>query len=404
MILYILNGYINDNAGFSKRCQREIDMLSEVEEITVISRKDKKNKPTYENKKAVFIYFDVDTSLVENPKKYFSGFYEMYRNAKLFFPFIISLFTVVKKLLHDKKKIKIYVVSSPMTIALYTLCIIKLFKLQDTILEFHDMEPEMAKHMKHLSLNSSILKIEYFLEKVLCKFYKKIVVTNHVQAAILTQRTGIGVDKLFVLPNSLTNKEYQLLLEQKKTRNKIKETFIVGYIATLRFDYAFLGVCDLIVSMKDVLHKHPEIILTILGDGEGIKIIKNVIQKYQLEKNVQLLGKVDNVASLLATFDVGVIPWNKDDFATTILPTKLFEYLAAAVPVIVPNFGAFPGFIADHKNGLTYSSSEDLVNKIILLKNNEAERIKLAKNGNDSFLSQYKLNYYSKPYTHFITS
>jgi len=56
--------------------------------------------------------------------------------------------------------------------------------------------------------------------------------------------------------------------------------------------------------------------------------------------DIHIIGPVpyDEVAQIIKSFDVAIIPFKKDDVSNTIFPIKLFEYLSAGKPVVVTNF------------------------------------------------------------------
>src|SRR5258708_24496204 len=195
MIIFIINGYFFDNAGFSKRCQKEMTMLPQHEKVIIISRDNKKTHFLNTNKNLKIVSFTVNAELVENPKNYKKGFYEIYRNMKLFLPLMKTLFHVLRT--YHKEKLTVYVVSSPMTVPLFCLGIIKFFGISNTILEFHDLEPEMAMSIKKLKKTSFIVKVEYLLEKFLCKYYSKIIVTTNTQKKIIQERTHSDEEKFY---------------------------------------------------------------------------------------------------------------------------------------------------------------------------------------------------------------
>jgi glycosyltransferase involved in cell wall biosynthesis len=402
MIIFILNGYFLDNAGFSKRCQKEVKMLSQHQEIIIISRDNKEAHGKYNNKNVTIINFTVNEALVENPKNYKTGFYEIYRNMKLFLPLMTTLFRIIKT--YRKEKLTVYVVSSPMTVPLFCFVIIKLFGVSNTVLEFHDLEPEMAITIKKLKKTNLILKIEYLLEKFLCKHYAKIIVTTQTQKEVIQQRTHIEETKIFSLPNTINNTNVM----DKETKNNFhiaslkKDDFVIGYISSMTFEYTVTAVCSLLKEMLETFRKYPTIKFLIIGDGDMLYKIRETITKYKLEKQVILTGKIQDAAAALQRIDVGIIPLVEDAHTRTVIPTRLFEYFAAKKPIIVPDFASFKEIIIDQTNGLLYTSITDLKEKIMQLKLNIKEKNSLAENGYVMFLKQYQLQNYYQAYINFL--
>ncbi|HSW89035.1 MAG TPA: glycosyltransferase [Candidatus Saccharimonadales bacterium] len=403
MMLYIFNNYFFDDSGFSKRCKREIDILSQTEDISLLCRKGKNNNAYYENKyrRISLSFFDPKMPLLETPNKYKTGLYEIYRTVKLYKSLASILYKKITK--NKNASITIYVVNSPMTLSVFCLCFAKIFRIKNTILEFHDLEPEMAMHMKKLDRKNLVVSIEYFLERFLCNVYNKIIVTNRIQKDILSKRTDTSKEKFFILPNTMQYAEYlDKVSETIHVKNINKNDFVVGYISTLSFDYTVKGICTLLEKISPFFSPYPNIKFIIIGDGEGIEKIKKIITDYSIGTNVLLTGKIKKVESVLKRVNVCIIPWENDMFTQTILPTKLFEYLAAKKPVIVPNFGEFTEIIKNNKNGLLYNTYTDLITKIIELKNNEQKAKKIAEAGYKTYLNHFDLIHYEKRYREFL--
>ncbi len=142
MILYIFNQSFPDSSGFAKRCQMEIDALSKNHEITILCRgSTKKDTRLYESpyKQIQIMRFDNRVSLIERPRLYIPGAYEIYRNVYLLLSLGKGIFTFLKY--KTPSNIQLYVVSSPLTVPLISYIIAKLTNIKCSFLEFHDLEP-----------------------------------------------------------------------------------------------------------------------------------------------------------------------------------------------------------------------------------------------------------------------
>ena len=61
-----------------------------------------------------------------------------------------------------------------------------------------------------------------------------------------------------------------------------------------------------------------------------------------LEENVRLRGfiPIDAVPGMIATADVGVVPYRRNPFTDLLYPTKAFEYIVMGVPTVMSRSGA----------------------------------------------------------------
>lgn len=402
MILYIFNQFLFDNSGFSKRCQKEIKILSKYEKVIVICRKSNHYGANIEINNVEILNFNHKIPLFTKHKRYISFLDEFYRTFLLYINLLLFFIKLGKKI-NFKDVSMLYVINSPLTFSLICFIFSKAKYIKQTVLEFHDLEPEMAKHVKKINGLNFVLFIEYFMEKYLCHKFKKIVVTNSIQKNKLIERTKIEKDKIFVLPNTIQINKNLKVKNKKDLINGIDEKdFVVGYLSTLDYDYTVDGLIALLEKIKPTISKYNKIKLVIIGNGIGLKSIKAIIKKFDLNNNVILLGKLKDTENLLAYFDIGIIPWLKSAFSETILPTKLFEYLESNTTTIVPDFGDFPNVINNNVNGMTFDSIDNLISKIIDLYLNPHKKLKFAVSGFKLFSQKYSLDYFTNNYIKFL--
>lgn len=75
----------------------------------------------------------------------------------------------------------------------------------------------------------------------------------------------------------------------------------------------------------------------------------------------------------MTQYDFGLIPWNlekgNERFLASTIANKLFEYLAAGLPVATADIQSYRDYFSEQNVGLTFKSITDLKNKITDLKN-----------------------------------
>lgn len=405
MIYFIFNNKFPDNSGFGLRCQREVDLLSKHEDVTIICQTNKKNETKGEYKtpyKRVQInYFYTGYKLIERPNMYIGLVYELVRNLQLFYSLGKTYYKVTKNA--KRKKDKIYVTSSPLTVPF--LCYLFNYKgLSNYVLEMHDLEPELAKHIKRLHDTSPVMRIEYFLEKFLSKRFSKIVVTSETQKQRILSRTSVNDKKVFVFPN-LGNIDIHKTLEQKallKKYNIPTDAFVVSYTGNLSYDYTIEGVQRLLQVFPELAKKIPQIRFLIAGDGEGLSLLKRTAKNAQTEKHIIFAGRVSDVSEILSITDVAVIPWIQDEMTETILPTKLLEYMAMKKTVIAPAFGEFKEIIISGKNGYLYNDVADLVSKLVTLYKNKSTRLKVGTMAYNTYTTKFNPETFEAKYQDFL--
>ena len=158
------------------------------------------------------------------------------------------------------------------------------------------------------------------------------------------------------------------------------------------------GVEILIAAIKKVRLKIPNIKVKLIGgySKKYQKYLINIIDKLQLSKNIEFLGRRDSeeIAEILSKSTAFVLPTLIDNS-----PNSLAEAMAVGMPCVASNVGGIPSIIDDGKNGVLFTSenSDILAYKIINTLSNkelmnkiskEAKKTAYEKNYNDNVVKQ----------------
>ena len=125
--------------------------------------------------------------------------------------------------------------------------------------------------------------------------------------------------------------------------------FTVGFVGTLK---PWHGVSVLIEAFARLNANGANTRLLVVGDGpEKEKLSKDIAHR-GLKKNVRFTGEVDpaQIPAMLASMDVAVAPYPKlENFYFS--PLKVFEYMAAGLPVVASRIGQLERMIQHGENG-----------------------------------------------------
>jgi glycosyltransferase involved in cell wall biosynthesis len=126
--------------------------------------------------------------------------------------------------------------------------------------------------------------------------------------------------------------------------------FTVGFVGTLK---AWHGLPVLVEAFGQLHARFPDTRLLIVGDGpERERLIADVTSR-GLSAAVLFIGAVawDDVPGWLASMDVAVAPYPRlERFYFS--PLKVYEYMAAGVPVVASSSGQLEQLIESGVNGL----------------------------------------------------
>lgn len=157
------------------------------------------------------------------------------------------------------------------------------------------------------------------------------------------------------------------------------------------------GVPDLIRVFKKLKENYDNVELHIVGDGSQLKICKELVQKFKVEKNVTFYGAVshDQVKKILSTADIFVLNSRVgDDGDMEGTPVSLLEAMCSKVPVISTRHAGIPDVIEEGVNGLLVDErdNEGLEGALRTLIENPAIRQKCAENARKTILKEYSVH------------
>lgn len=117
----------------------------------------------------------------------------------------------------------------------------------------------------------------------------------------------------------------------------------------------------LIRAISELVDIYPNINVSIAGEGNDRGEIEALIRRYDLEKNIFLLGRRTDITHLLNESDLFVLPSSWEG-----MPNVILEAMAASKPVVATRVGGTPEIIQDNITGLLISpnNKNELVNSI----------------------------------------
>jgi glycosyltransferase involved in cell wall biosynthesis len=128
------------------------------------------------------------------------------------------------------------------------------------------------------------------------------------------------------------------------------ESFTVGFVGSLK---PWHGLPILTEAFAQLRQRVPQAKLLIVGDGPERENLVRELAARGLDAHTQFTGAVnpDEVPQLLAAMDVAVAPYAaQSNFYFS--PLKVYEYMAAGLPVVVSRIGQLADLINTGVNGI----------------------------------------------------
>ena len=280
-------------------------------------------------------------------------------------------------------RVDVVVGTSPQFFTVCAAYVIGMFKRVPWVFELRDIWPESIRVVGAMK-QSKVLDL---LERVELFLYHKasaIVSVTHAFRTSLMRR-GVNSYKIHVVTNGVDTSRFwprdkdTELLQQHGLQGK----FVAGYIGTHGLAHALHTLLEAAKALK----KTPDgdrFRILLLGDGANKAALRQRAQKEGLY-NVIFVDSVskDQVVRYWSLLDASIIHLKKDELFTTVIPSKLFECMGMAIPVLHGVEGESAGIVTREEVGLLFEpeNPEALVDGLRLLADNPELHARLKANG-----------------------
>ena len=185
-----------------------------------------------------------------------------------------------------------------------------------------------------------------------------IVVSQRLAAAVAA--CGVPETRIHVLPNAVDPRQFtpgvtpDALPEQ--VRERVRGRCVIGFVGSLK---PWHGVETLFEAFATLLLRRFAVHLVVVGDGPGRESLERLAGERGLAEHVTFAGAIAHadVPSWLSLMDIATAPYTPHpDFYFS--PLKLFEYMAAGVPVVAGRIGQLDELLQHERNALLHAPGD----------------------------------------------
>lgn len=266
------------------------------------------------------------------------------------------------------------------------------------ILDIHDILPEFYSSKFNASPDSLVFRLLLLVERVSAGFANHVIIANHLwHERLLSRSVRAGKCTPFLnYPDPLQ------FVVRPKGRSDGK--FVVMYPGTLNFHQ---GLDIAIKAFSKIKNQLPNAELHIYGEGPTKPQLVTLAAELGLNGSVVFRDfvPVGQIAKLMADADLAVVPKRaSSSFGTEAASTKVFEFLALGVPVIVSRTKIDSSYFNDSTVKFFESENvDDLAQCILQLAQDQPLRSQLAKNGLE-YAQQNSWDVKQQDYLHLVDS
>ena len=270
--------------------------------------------------------------------------------------------------------------SSPPLPVIFSGALIAKFKKVPLVTDIRDIWPDSAVAVGMMKKNFTFRALEK-LEKAVYRQSSKIIVNAKGIYRRLEREKGVPKEKMIFLPNGAEldifrpDADYREIEERYSLRGK----FVALYTGLIGLAQA----PEIMIGAAKELSKYKNISFLIVGDGPLKKNCEELAKQYS-PSNIIFTGERprSEMPQFTSRANVTLIPYKNSPLFKDVIPSKIFDYMAAAKPVIINLDGegaaiikeAGCGFIAEPENPT--SMAENILK--VYKDKNSAEKIGVA--------------------------
>jgi glycosyltransferase involved in cell wall biosynthesis len=205
---------------------------------------------------------------------------------------------------------------------------------------------------------------------------------------------GVGAERITVLANAVDPVRFDVEAEKRedvRRRLGVNGTPIVVFVGTLK-PWHDPGILVRALGVLRERNVAPAPQLFLVGDGPERERLEALAREEGLSSMLTFTGSVahDEVPAYLAAADVAVATYHPRT-GRYFSPLKLFEYLAAGLPVVAAELGEIPHCVRAEETGLLYPPGdvEALADALAMLIVDRERAVALGRNGREHVLRHH---------------
>jgi colanic acid biosynthesis glycosyl transferase WcaI len=195
---------------------------------------------------------------------------------------------------------------------------------------------------------------------------------------------GVPREKIRLLPDWVDPETYD---SSKVDRNQVRREFGLDG----RYVVSFLGNFGLLMGLETILEtarivrdSDPEVLFLFVGKGVAQPMMEEKIAEWKLT-NVRIIPYQprERVPALLAASDALVVTYMKNDITLITVPSKIYEYMSSARPIVAGVAGVIEQILTEAGCGLVSQTRDpaELARHISWLKTHPEEGRQMGQRG-----------------------
>ncbi|WP_200967410.1 glycosyltransferase family 4 protein [Insulibacter thermoxylanivorax] len=276
-----------------------------------------------------------------------------------------------------------------------------LFKLtgwrRKWIMEVRDLWPDSMTAVEFIEKNALIYR---WLKRLELYFYRTasniVVVTN--QTKRILEQQEIPANKIKIITNGIPDWTAEVF-NLKLSSQRINSEFIILYAGNI-------GKSQNLAQLIQAAEYLSDYKFCIIGDGLEKEKLMKLVERKNL-KNITFIDAITDKRLLLnwyAKADIGVISLKDAKLFENVIPSKLFEYAGARLPILFIGKGEGAELVNKYKLGkVALSKTEDIIDAINCMYD-DIQSYRENSDNLDKFIQKYRWSSLANKYIKLIDS
>jgi len=283
----------------------------------------------------------------------------------------------------------VVVESPPLFLGISALLMSRL-KRAKLVFNVSDLWPESAVAMGMLR-NRMLIRLSTWLEEFL--YRQSHLITGQTQGIIDSIRARMSDKKVFLMTNGVNVEAFLRASATSRAGEVRKEfglegKFVIGYAGL----HGLAQGLETIIQAASLLTQHQDLLFAFFGDGpEKEKLVRLGADSHLTNIRFYPTQPASRMSELISTFDVAIIPLKRLDLFKGALPSKLFEAMAGAAPIVASIDGEARALVEKARAGICIEpeNPQAMADAIIQLYNDPPYRKILGENGREYVIEHY---------------
>jgi len=259
------------------------------------------------------------------------------------------------------------------------------------VFEVRDLWPESLLASGIGREDSFLIRSLERLTSFLYKRADRIVVVTEASKADLVTRRGLPAERIDVIENGVEVQLFSPTSDTSALRKRLglDGRFVVSYIGTIGYAHGLEVVLQAARRLRNIL---PGVVFLLVGEGAEKQKLQDLVVRERLD-NLRFMDQQprDAIPHLINASDVCLVLLRKAQLFTTVLPSKMLEFMACERPVVLGVDGHARRILERAGAGISVEpgDAEALAQALADLYKEPALRARLGENGRVFILKHY---------------